>query len=72
MLLYALRQQPLLRAAAGWGTLGNWVAGVAFIPISLYNGKRGFIRGNIAKYAFYLIYPVHIMILWMLKNQFFR
>lgn len=66
------RQQPLLRAAAGWGTLGNWVAGVAFIPISLYNGKRGFIRGNIAKYAFYLIYPVHIMILWMLKNQFFR
>ena len=35
----------------------------AFVPIGLYNGKRGCIRGKVLKYAFYCFYPVHILLL---------
>ncbi len=33
---------------------------VAFLPIFLYNGKRG----PKVKYAFYAFYPVHLLLLW--------
>lgn len=46
------------------------IAALAFIPISLYNGKRGFIQGKAGKYIFYAIYPVHFMILWVLSLVF--
>lgn len=34
---------------------------VAFVPIFLYNGKRG---ANV-KYAFYAFYPAHLLLLWV-------
>lgn len=34
---------------------------VAFVPIFLYNGKRG----PKVKYAFYAFYPVHLLLLWV-------
>lgn len=34
---------------------------VAFLPIFLYNGKRG---PNV-KYAFYAFYPAHLLLLWL-------
>ncbi len=40
---------------------------LAFLPISLYNGKRGFIRGAFLKYLFYFIYPLHIFIIYLIK-----
>ena len=69
LFMYFLRDHELIRAAVGCGFLSStWKAGLAYIPIALYNGERGFIRGRVLKYAFYLIYPVHIFILYLLKK----
>ena len=39
---------------------------LASVPILLYNGERGFIRGRAWKYAFYALYPLHMLFLWLL------
>ena len=38
-------------------------AALAVIPISMYNGKRGIS----AKYLFYIIYPLHLLILFLIR-----
>ena len=69
LFMYVMRERELIRAVIGCGFLSSrWKAGLAYIPIALYNGQRGFIRGKVAKYCFYLIYPVHILILYLLRN----
>lgn len=69
LLLHALRQKPALRMILSYPLLSGGVAAfAAFLPISLYNGQRGFIRSKGLKYGFYLFYPVHILILWMIKT----
>lgn len=66
--LYALRHSPALQAAVGIAILPvRWKAGLAFIPINLYNGRRGFIHGTVAKYAFYLYYPLHLLALYFIR-----
>ena len=35
--------------------------------INMYNGERGFICGNIMKYAFYLFYPAHLLVLYGIR-----
>lgn len=68
ILLYALRQQSVLRALLSLPFLsGGYAAWLAFVPISLYNGQRGFIRGTVLKYAFYAFYPIHILLLYGIK-----
>jgi hypothetical protein len=65
LMLYALRDRPLEKTALGACiTQATWRAGLAFVPINLYNGTRGFIRSPFLKYAFYAVYPVHLLILW--------
>lgn len=72
LMMYLLRERAVLRAAAGVCLLPNtWIAGFAFVPIALYNGKRGFIRGKAMQIAFYAIYPVHLLILYFLRRHFF-
>ena len=72
LLLYVLRDRPILRAVIGTGVLSStWKAGLAFVPIALYNGKRGFIKGRILKYAFYLFYPVHLLILYWIGRSIY-
>ena len=62
--MYALSNKPALRAIISYPLLsGGTAAFCAFLPISLYNGKRGFIQSRWLKYAFYLFYPLHILIL---------
>jgi len=46
-----------------YGTVG---ALLASIVILLYNGERGFIKGKVAKYAFYAFYPTHLLVIWLL------
>lgn len=68
LMLYALRETQLLRAIIGCCFLnGGWMPGLAFIPISLYNGRRGFIRGTFLKFCFYAFYPVHLFVLYLLR-----
>ena len=41
----------------------------AMIPISLYSGKKDS-RSKLLQWAFYLFYPVHLMILWLISVLF--
>ena len=66
LLLYALREQKILRIFSALLLHNFRFAMIAFLPISLYNGKRGFIREPVLKYLFYLIYPLHILIIYLI------
>ena len=70
LVMYILREQKILQAIVGTCIeSGGWRAGLAFIPINLYNGKRGFIQGKAMKYLFYAAYPVHILIVYLIKRR---
>ena len=43
---------------------GSICALLACMTIFLYDGARGFIKGNVAKYGFYAFYPVHLLLIW--------
>ena len=45
------------------------VATLAIVPIAMNNGRRGFIHGPVAKYILYAFYPVHILLLVLLRNR---
>lgn len=67
LIMYWFRYEKSAQAICGSCWLSyEWKACFAFIPINMYNGKRGFIRGNL-KYFFYLFYPLHIFILYLIK-----
>ena len=69
LLLYVLRNNKVLQAIIGSCVLGSrWIAGLAFIPINMYNGQRGFVKGPIAKYFFYAFYPLHLLAIGGLKT----
>ena len=71
--LYFLRQQPILRWLLCLPFLsGGYAAWLSFVPISLYNGERGFIRGKVLKYAFYAFYPLHLLLLYGIKLLLIR
>lgn len=67
--LYFFRYQPGLQTLAGCACL-FWEAPacLGFIPINMYNGKRG----TSLKYFFYLFYPVHLLLLAALRYLCFR
>ena len=70
IMMYALREQKILQAVVGCGFLSStWIAGLAFIPINLYNGERGFIKGMFLQYCYYAIYPVHFFILYLIRKS---
>ena len=72
LLLYALREKPALRMILSYPLLSGGVAAfAAFVPITLYNGRRGFIHSKWIKYAFYLFYPIHILLLWIIKHYLY-
>ena len=71
--LYLFRSNLPLMALVGIYLLpSHWIGGLAFILIALYNGQRGFIKGKIGKYFFYLFYPLHLLILYGCKLYLFE
>lgn len=69
LLLYVLRRNRILQAAIGCCYLPmHLIAGLAFIPINLYNGQRGFIQGPIGKYLFYIFYPLHLLAIYFVRR----
>ncbi len=68
LLLYVLREQRILQALLGTFMLSSaWKTLPAFLLINLYSGKRGFIHGKLSKYLFYIIYPLHMLILYAVR-----
>lgn len=68
-LLYILKEQLPVASVLSYGLLsGGLAAWCAFVPINLYNGKRGFIKGKFMKYSFYAFYPVHMLVLVIIKK----
>ena len=69
LLIYALRGHTLVQAIAGYPLFSGGIYAVAaFIPIHMYNGQRGFIKHPVLKYAFYLFYPAHMLLLVAIKQ----
>lgn len=63
VVLYLFRWNKAMQIVAGaCAFLWEWIASFAFIPIAFYNGKRGL---NL-KYVFYLFYPLHLLILYLI------
>lgn len=61
--IYLFRRRKTLSVGLGCILLKEIAAFASLIPIFLYNGKRG---RNI-KWVFYLFYPVHIILLYLLS-----
>ena len=70
--IYLLRERPVVQAVLSSSALNDpFFSALAFIPINLYNGKRGFIRGRFLQLLFYAIYPVHMYLLYRLRLHMF-
>ena len=72
LIMYLLRDDKAPQAIIGSCWLAyEWKACFAFLPINMYNGQRGFIRGKLSKYFFYVFYPLHITVLVILRRLLF-
>lgn len=70
---YLLRKSKALAGISGyayisWYNPSEIFALPGFILILLYNGERGFIKSNTAKYFFYAFYPAHLIIIYLIRS----
>ena len=70
MLLYFFRNRNYMMIPASLLLPISWAASLACFPISCYDGSRGFVQGRVLKYAFYVYYPLHLVILYMINVCF--
>ncbi|MEE1195258.1 MAG: TraX family protein [Lachnospiraceae bacterium] len=65
VILYLFRYYRIPQVIGGALSLyWEWPAIFAFIPILMYNGKRG----RSSKYFFYLFYPTHLLLFYFLST----
>lgn len=70
--MYLLRKYRILSLFISWMWL-SWYnrfemyAAPAFFLLACYNGKRG--RQN--KYFYYVFYPAHLLLIWLVRRHFF-
>ena len=73
LIMYWFRNDKTAQAIIGSCWLYyEWKACFAFLSINMYNGERGFVKGKFLKYVFYWFYPVHIIILVILRKLLFH
>ena len=67
MVIYLFRQNRMIQAFAG-AVAFMWEipAPLAFVPVVFYNGKRGWKM----KYFFYIFYPAHLLLLYLIAYFF--
>jgi hypothetical protein len=70
LVFYLFKKDPLLQTIFGiivmsfYGFTGTLLA---FLVINAYNGRRGFIKGEMGKQLVYLFYPCHLFLLWFVR-----
>lgn len=69
MAMYLARESGLVQGLLAGCILSwwPWAAGLSVVPFSLYNGKRGYIRSRVLQYAFYAAYPLHLLVLYLIR-----
>ncbi len=70
LLVHLLRERKVEQALIGSSVYVNNAPAfmVSFLLIHMYNGERGFIWSNVLKYAFYAVYPLHLLIFWFYRR----
>jgi len=68
LLLFTLYRLHTRTATINWAWT-QWYCLFSMPFILFYNGKPGY-RGG--KWAFYALYPAHLFVLWMIKNNIFE
>ena len=68
LVIHLFRNAPCVQPLLAYPLLSGEIAAcAAFVPIQLYNGKRGFIRTPFLKFSFYAFYPAHILVLYGIR-----
>lgn len=63
VIIYLFRRRKTLAVGIGCAVLMEIAVFISLIPIHLYNGERG----RSVKWLFYLFYPVHILVLYLIS-----
>lgn len=72
LIMYWFRNEKPAQAIIGSCWLYyEWKACFSYLFINMYNGKRGFVKGNVLKFLFYWFYPIHIAFLVILRYFLF-
>ena len=68
MLMYAWKTYPCIKVGIGcWLLNSSIMVWMSSWLMTIYDGTRGFIRTKTAKFAFYAFYPVHLLLIHLIK-----
>ena len=75
VIFFVFRKTPLIACIFGYLFFMNMFSETwslpAFILLLCYNGKRGYLSGKF-KYAFYAFYPVHLLLIYLIRCAVMR